>query len=73
MYYVYENWQAGPHKAVIHVARCSFCNAGKGRAGGYNPGHARWHEAGNRLENAHAISQSLHGVKNISECSFCIR
>ncbi len=41
-YYIYENWQAGPHKAVIHVGSCGFCNDGEGRAGGYDPRHAKW-------------------------------
>src|SRR5437867_6205781 len=30
-YYVYENWSAGPHKAVLHRGSCGQCNAGKGR------------------------------------------
>jgi hypothetical protein len=34
MYYMYENWQAGPHKAVVHVGTCGFCKDGNGRAGG---------------------------------------
>ena len=25
-FYIYENWQAGPRKAVIHVGNCGFCN-----------------------------------------------
>ncbi|MGB9488338.1 MAG: hypothetical protein WCD04_19770 [Terriglobia bacterium] len=41
--YIYENWQAGPHKAIIHVGNCGFCNYGKGVAGGYDPRHAKWH------------------------------
>jgi hypothetical protein len=31
-YYVYENWQAGPHKSVIHSDECGFCNHGAGPA-----------------------------------------
>jgi hypothetical protein len=42
-FYVYENWQAGPHKTVIHEGSCGFCNHGAGRAGGYDPSHAEWH------------------------------
>ena len=32
-FYIYENWQAGPRKAVIHVGNCGFCN--KRNAGQY--------------------------------------
>jgi len=42
-YYIYENWQAGPHTAVIHTAMCGFCRDGRGRAGGYDRAHAQWH------------------------------
>src|SRR6195256_1158289 len=27
-YYIYENWAAGPHKAVLHRGTCGQCNAG---------------------------------------------
>ena len=30
-FYIYENWQAGPHKAVIHRGDCRYCNQGRGR------------------------------------------
>ena len=42
-YYVYENWRAGPHKAVIHQGKCGFCNNGAGQRGGTHPKHGRWH------------------------------
>jgi hypothetical protein len=42
-FHVYENWQAGPRKAVIHKGSCGFCKDGQGRAGGYDPTHAQWH------------------------------
>jgi len=41
-FYIYENWQAGPHKAVSHVGSCGYCNDGHGRAGGYDSSHAKW-------------------------------
>lgn len=34
IYYIYENWQAGPRKAVIHRADCGHCNNGRGRSKG---------------------------------------
>jgi len=33
-FYIYENWQAGPHKAVIHRGSCGHCNNGQGKTGG---------------------------------------
>lgn len=31
-FYIYENWQAGPHKAVLHTGPCGHCNDGQGFA-----------------------------------------
>src|SRR5437016_2251898 len=65
-FYVYENWQAGPHKTVIHPGSCGFCNDGRGRAGGYDPAHAKWHPGGpsrfETLQEAHDFADSLPGV-----------
>lgn len=66
-YYVYENWQAGPHKTVTHVGSCGFCNWGKGRAGGYDPRHAKWHGPFDTLQAARTLSGSLPGVVNRTE------
>jgi hypothetical protein len=66
-FYIYENWQAGPHKAVIHVGNCGFCNDGKGRAGGYDPRHAKWHGPYETLDLARSASAGLPGVVNHHE------
>src|SRR6266700_2557925 len=42
-YHVYENWSAGPHKAVLHRSSCSQCSNGKARPAGHSANHARWH------------------------------
>lgn len=42
-YFIYENWQAGPHKAVLHTGSCAFCKDGQGLAGGSDPKHGQWH------------------------------
>jgi hypothetical protein len=66
-FYVYENWQAGPRKAVIHRGDCRFCNEGNGRAGGYDPAHARWHPGRapgfGTLSEARDFSRSLDVVE----------
>lgn len=67
-FYVYENWQAGPHKAVIHRASCGHCNYGKGRAGGYDPRHAQWHGPFGTLNAAHQYSIRLSGLVLRKRC-----
>jgi len=43
MFWIYENWQTGPHKAVIHREECGHCNQGDGVRGGSDPSHGQWH------------------------------
>jgi hypothetical protein len=61
-FYIYENWQAGPHKAVIHRGDCRYCNQGRGRAGEYDPLHAQWHGPFETLAEAEAASAGLPDV-----------
>lgn len=43
-FYIYENWQAGPHKAVLHDGAYGFCKEGSGLSGeGSDPNHGKWH------------------------------
>ena len=35
-FFVYENWSAGPHKAVLHRSACGQCNHGKARPAGHS-------------------------------------
>ena len=67
-FYVYENWQAGPHKAVIHRGTCGHCNDGRGRAGGYDTQHAQWHGPFEDLQQARDFSEALQGVVDRSQC-----
>ena len=39
-FYVYENWAAGPHKAILHRASCGQCSSGNGRPSGHDPAHS---------------------------------
>lgn len=70
-YFIYENWQAGPHKAVLHVASCAFCNDGRGLAGGSDPKHGRWHGPIRDLKAARGTQGAL-SVKVRSECR-CVK
>jgi 4-hydroxy-tetrahydrodipicolinate synthase len=70
-FYIYENWHAGPHKAVVHRASCGQCNSGKGRPSGHDANHARWHGPFATLAEARGASQTMTGVLIRSECK-CI-
>jgi len=67
-YYVYENWSAGPHKAVLHRGSCGQCNAGKGRPSGHDANHSRWHGPYGNLTEARAATHQMAGVLIRSEC-----
>lgn len=43
VHFVYENWRAGPHKAIIHHAVCGFCNGGQGARDGTDLANGGWH------------------------------
>jgi 4-hydroxy-tetrahydrodipicolinate synthase len=67
-FYVYENWAAGPHKAIVHRASCGQCNSGKGRPSGHDPNHSRWHGPYSNLSEAREATHQIPGVLIRSEC-----
>ena len=70
-YYIYENWQAGPHKAVLHHGSCGHCKDGAGRAGYHDPSHGKWHGPFNALEAARAHQQGMN-VMVRKDCHWCM-
>jgi len=70
-FYVYENWSAGPHKAVLHRSACGQCNHGKARPAGHSADHAQWHGPYATLAEARQVTQTLPSVLIRSECK-CI-
>jgi len=42
-FFIYENWRAGTHKAVLHRDDCGYCKFGAGLSGGTNPRNGSWH------------------------------
>ncbi len=70
-FYVYENWSAGPHKAVLHRSACGQCGNGKARPAGHSASHARWHGPYSTLAEARQVTQTLPTVLIRSECK-CI-
>ena len=70
-FFVYENWAAGPHKAVLHRSTCGQCSNGKARPAGHSSNHARWHGPYATLAEARQITQGLPNVLIRGECK-CI-
>jgi 4-hydroxy-tetrahydrodipicolinate synthase len=70
-FFVYENWSAGPHKAVLHRSACGQCNHGKARPAGHSANHAQWHGPYATLAEARQVTQNLPSVLIRSECK-CI-
>ena len=70
-FFVYENWAAGPHKAVVHRSNCGHCSNGKARPAGHSANHARWHGPYASLAEARQVTQNLPNVLIRSECK-CI-
>lgn len=70
-FFVYENWAAGPHKAVLHRSTCGQCSNGKARPAGHSADHARWHGPYPTLAEARQVTQTLPTVLIRSECK-CI-
>lgn len=72
-YYIYENWTAGPHKAVVHCAGCMYCNHGLGQSkGGYDRAHGKWHGPYDDLSAARQAQQQL-GVVKRPDCGHCMK
>jgi 4-hydroxy-tetrahydrodipicolinate synthase len=70
-FFVYENWAAGPHKAVLHRSSCGQCSNGKARPAGHSSNHARWHGPYTTLAEARQVTQGLPNVLIRGECK-CI-
>jgi len=70
-FFVYENWSAGPHKAVVHRSSCGQCSNGKARPAGHSADHSRWHGPYTTLAEARQTTQTLPNVLIRSECK-CI-
>lgn len=58
-FHIYENWRAGPHRAVIHHATCPFCDLGRGLRDGTDPENGRWHGPYASLDEARLAQQQF--------------
>jgi len=74
-YYAYENWRAKGHGARVHNAGCSFCNDGKGVAGGTRPDNGKWHSLGifETPEDALAKARAQITGASVRFCQTCCK
>jgi hypothetical protein len=67
-FWVYQNWRASGHKAVVHRASCAFCSAGRGLAGGTRSDNGRWVGPHPSEEVAKAAAANTGGEVKLHRC-----
>jgi hypothetical protein len=68
VFYIYENWAAGPRKIVLHRGSCGQCNQGKGRPAGHEANHASWHGPYATLTQGRDAAHAMTNILIRSEC-----
>jgi len=69
VFYVFESWQAGPRKTVLHRSTCGSCRNGKGRPSKESDeSRSNWHGPFVTLEEARDASRTMTGILIRSEC-----
>ncbi len=67
-FFLYESWQAGPHKLVLHRSICGACRNGTGRPGGSDDARSRWHGPYTTVQEARDTSRGMSNILIRSEC-----
>ncbi|MGE5206651.1 MAG: dihydrodipicolinate synthase family protein, partial [Chlamydiota bacterium] len=67
-FFLYESWQAGPHKLVLHRSTCGTCRNGSGHPSGSDEAHSRWHGPYTTVQEARDTSRSMSNILIRSEC-----
>ncbi len=70
-YWVYENWQAEGHKAIIHHAACGHCKNGIGQKGGTDKAHGQWLGPYATVSAAEVEARKTGGA--VRRCKMCQR
>ena len=70
-FYIYENWQAGPHRAVVHVGSCTFCRDGKGPHNAPDSPNGQCHGPFTTAELARTAAARISGLKEQRDCGIC--
>jgi 4-hydroxy-tetrahydrodipicolinate synthase len=67
-FFLYESWQAGPHKLVLHRSTCGACRNGTGHPSGSDEAHSRWHGPYSVVQEARNASRGMSNILIRSEC-----
>ena len=67
-FFLYESWQAGPHKLVLHRSTCGACRNGTGHPSGSDEAHSRWHGPYTAVQEARDASRGMSNILIRSEC-----
>jgi 4-hydroxy-tetrahydrodipicolinate synthase len=67
-FFLYESWQAGPHKLVLHRSTCGACRNGSGHPSGSDGAHSRWHGPYTTMQEARDTSRGMSNILIRSEC-----
>jgi 4-hydroxy-tetrahydrodipicolinate synthase len=67
-FFLYESWQAGPHKLVLHRSSCGACRNGTSHPGGGDQAHSRWHGPYPTVGEARGTSRGMTNILIRSEC-----
>jgi len=67
-FFLYESWQAGPHKLVLHRSTCGSCRSGTERPSGIDEAHSRWYGPYLTIQEARETSRGLSNILIRSEC-----
>lgn len=72
-YWIYENWRAGEHKALIHLGSCGHCKHGSGGRGGTDSSNGRWIGPFHSLDEAKSYLASMPAeVTERREAACCL-
>jgi 4-hydroxy-tetrahydrodipicolinate synthase len=67
-FFLYESWQAGPHKLVLHRSTCGTCRNGSAHPSGGDEAHSRWHGPFATVQEARDTSRGMSNILIRSEC-----
>lgn len=67
-FFLYESWQAGPHKLVLHRSICSACRNGTSHPAGGDEAHSHWHGPYTTVQQARETSRGMSNILIRSEC-----
>jgi len=67
-FFLYESWQAGPHKLALHRSTCGACRGGTAHPGGSDEARSRWHGPYTTVQEARERSRGMSNILIRSEC-----